>query len=471
MKIARKYQAQTPVHSIRDADIIPIGYASRLWKKFIPGGIFNGTPEKFIGGGWKELPQELVDEVLGYLLDDLDALKACSLTCKFLFNATRLLIHQRLVCLGSMRVHPKPNGSRKRVPGVFERLIDADRSGVLPHTRHLTFKPNYTSPYQFFYPGHLQEYLPYLRSIIKLRTLTLDTFHISPFIPVFNEHFGMFANTLRHLDIQRAHATAQELSYIICQFPLLEDLTIAYPGGQDDAHARDEIPVITQSPPLRGKLALIEAGSMELSEGLAAFPGGLKFRSLESSWPHHLRPIFAACSHTATSVSYLWPRGVIYGEQSPYLDAYRGVTSGTIAAPLDLKQNVVLERFEFDISSTSTSTLDGWICLTLRTITSPAFKEFMVWLPNEGISWDRMPMNSDRWGVVDASLVLLSERNPDFRIVLRGDSPSSRYGTWRKYNGAPSFAVSYLPLVSSKGLVKFERVPHSENRFGKPGAL
>jgi len=285
--------------------------------------MLNGTPEKFTGGGWKELPQELVDEILGYLLDDLDALKACSLTCKFLFDATRPLIHQRFVCLGSVRVHRKPNGSllggRKRVPGVFERLIDADRSGVLPHTRHLTFKPNYTSPYQFFYPGHLQEYLPYLRSITKLHTLALDTFHISPFIPVFNEHFGMFANTLQRLDIRRARGTAQELSYIICQFPLLEDLTIAYPAGLDDAHAGDEIPVITQSPPLRGRLTLIEAGSMELSESLAAFPGGLNFRSLESSWPNHLGPIFAACSHTATSVSYVWPLSGTYGEQSPPL--------------------------------------------------------------------------------------------------------------------------------------------------------
>jgi len=270
------------------------------------------------------MPQELVDEVLGYLREDLDALKACSLTCKFLFNATRLLIHQRLVCLGSAKMDPKPKGcslgNRKRTPGVFERLIDADRSGVLPYTLYLTFKPSYTDPYHFFYPGHLQEYLPHLQSITNLHTLTLDTFHVSPFIPVFNQHFGMFANTLRHLDIRNAYGTTRELSYIICQFPLLEDLTIAHPAGRDNVH--DEVPAIAQSPPLRGKLALVQTGSMELSRGLAAFPGGLNFRSLEVSWSKHLEPIFEACSRTVTSISYLWPRDASHGEPDLPIQMY-----------------------------------------------------------------------------------------------------------------------------------------------------
>jgi len=473
MRIAREYQPQTPTHSICDADIFRTGYASSLWKRPIPGNIRRGvddTPEQFTGGGWKNLPRELVDEVLGYLLDDLDTLKACSLTCKFLFDATRPLIHRRLVCLGSIKVHSKLKrsllGSRKRVPGVFEGLI-----GVLPHTRHLTFKPNYTNSHRLLIPGHLQEYIPHLHLITKLHTLTLDTFHVSPFIPVFNERFGTFANTLRHLNIQRARATARELMYIICQFPLLEDLTISCPAGQDDAHPGDGVPVVARSPPLQGKLTLMRTGSMKLSEGLAALPQGLNFRSLELYWAKHLSPIVAACSHTATSVSYLWSRGDTYGgelnppTQMPNFD----VTLGTIGTPLDLKQNAVLERFEIDISLTGTFPAHIWIYLTLRTITSPAFKEFIIWLPNEGIPWNQTPSIS--WGIVDTSLESLSKRNPDFRIVLRGGSHSSSYGAWCIHDRGPSFVVRCLPGVSSKSLVKFERVPRSESRFGKFGFL
>jgi len=79
-------------------------------------------------------------------------------------------------------------------------------------------------------------------------------------------------------------------------------------------------------------------------------------------------------------------------------------------------------------------------------------------------------MNDARWRPVDL-LDSLSKRNPDFRIVLRGDSPSSFYGTWRAYAGVPSFVVDYFPLVSLKGLVKFECVSHAEDRFGMYGFL
>ena len=243
-------------------------------------------------------------------MDDLGALKACSLTCKFFFRATRPLIHQRLVCSDSRKVHAKLkwpflSRRRKRDPGAFERLIDADRLGVLPYTRHLTLKPDHIYSYPFFDPSHLQEYLPHLQSITKLQTLSLTKFNIPSFIPGFNEYFGTFTNTLLHLDIRYSCGTARELSHIICQFPLLEDLTIVSPASGPTAHP---LPAVTQSPPLRGKLALAQTPRW-LSEGLAAFPGGLNFRSLESRWCTHLEPIFTACSHTMTSILYSWQFG------------------------------------------------------------------------------------------------------------------------------------------------------------------
>ena len=67
------------------------------WVKLMPGGKqrrVDDISKQFTGAGWKHLLLELVDEILGYLLDDLDALRACSLTCKHLFGTTRPLIHQ-----------------------------------------------------------------------------------------------------------------------------------------------------------------------------------------------------------------------------------------------------------------------------------------------------------------------------------------------------------------------------------------
>ena len=292
---------------------ILIGFASRLWVKLMPGGIqrrVDDISKQFTGAGWKHLPQELVDEVLGYLLDDQDALRACSLTCKHLFGATRPLIHQWL-CLPILlppTAYPKPKRSPdlirrhrgKRGPETFEWWIDTDRPG-LRYTQHLTFTMRSCT----FCPRDMQEHLPYLRSITKLHGLTIIAPEVHQFIPVFGEYFGMFTSTLRYLHVRNSYCAEQQLLYIICQFPLLEDLSIASP--RDLVACRGHpVPTITQSPPLRGKLVLWKIHSREFSEGLAAFPGGLNFRSLELFQCGSPRAVLAACSHTVTSISYLW---------------------------------------------------------------------------------------------------------------------------------------------------------------------
>jgi len=308
MDTARKYQAQTSIHSTNDADT-PTEFYSHLRVGLTPDDIQHRVNEiswQFPGAGWKNLPQELVDEIIDYLLDDLDALTACSLTCKRLFGATRQFVHRWLVCSDSRPDHTGLKGPllgrRKRGPGAFERLMDVDRAGVLHFTQHLTFKAEDGS----LNPRNLEKYLPYLRSITKLHTLTLSTFYANPFIPVFDEHFGMFTNTLRHLDIRNAYGTERQLLYIVCQFPLLEDLTIAYPAGERTAHRGHHVPTVTQSPPLRGKLVVAQVQSRKLFEGLVAFPDGLNFRSLELHRCNHPEVIFAACGHIVTSISYLW---------------------------------------------------------------------------------------------------------------------------------------------------------------------
>ena len=321
METAREYRARIPVSSIHSADI-PIVYASRLWKMLIPGDARHkviDTPKQPAGGGWKKLPQELVDEILGYLVDDLCALEACSLTSKHLFNATRPLVYQRLLCLDSRLEHPKPKGflfnRQKREPGAFGRLIDADRQGILRYAQRLTFKLKNGSFNPHFYPRDMQEYLPLLRSITKLHTLTLGSFHLHSFVPVFNEHFGMFTHTLRQLDIRNASGTEEELLYIICQFPLLEDLTIVSPATGIVARPGHPVPTIIQSPPLRGKLILVHVDSRELLDGLAGLTGGLNFHSMVLlGCGGGSRVVSVACRHNLTSISYLWPSGGDYGE-------------------------------------------------------------------------------------------------------------------------------------------------------------
>ena len=331
MRTSRLFPAPAPVHPItRRADASALGYASHLWITLTQGDIqrrVDAISKRFTGAGWKNLPQELVDEILGYLLDDLGALMACSLTCKHLFGATRPLIHQRLVCLDSRPDLSKLKGSLfsryKRIPGAFDRLIDADRLGILPYAQRLTFKPGKDTLNPRFYPGDMQECLPLLRSITKLHTLTLDAFTLHPFVPFFNEYFGMFTNTLRHLDMRNAYGSEWELLYTICQFPLLEDLTIVSSVSGIAARHGHTVPSITQSPPLRGELVLVRANSRELLDGLARLSGGLNFRSIVlSRCGADSRVVITATRRNLRSISFLWPPMRNNCEPSFFLQVY-----------------------------------------------------------------------------------------------------------------------------------------------------
>ena len=111
---------------------------------------------------------------------------------------------------------------------------------------------------------------------------------------------------------------------------------------------------------------------------------------------------------------------------------------GTVETPLDLKQNVVLERLELSAAITNFMVGHGWIYQTLQSITSPVFNEFVIWVLGPG--YPAPPFGS--WKAVDTVLVSLAKRNPGFRVLFMG------CGEW-------SVITSQLPLAESKGLFTF----------------
>ena len=143
---------------------------------------------------------------------------------------------------------------------------------------------------------------------------------------------------------------------------------------------------------------------------------------------------------------------------------------GTIATPLDLKSCVVLERFEFTLDLSSLGQIDGWIHQSLLTITSTLFNEFAIWILNTVYPWSlQWPLSDNGWNAVDGLLNVLAERNPDFRVMVRGDFYSFRCGIRGEHDTIRWLIEDRLPLISSKGLVKFEQVVDAENRFRKSG--
>jgi len=133
---------------------------------------------------------------------------------------------------------------------------------------------------------------------------------------------------------------------------------------------------------------------------------------------------------------------------------------------------VILKRFEFSTKLSALWQIDRWLRKTLRTITSTLFNEFVIWILGVVLPWGlRYPLSDVGWGGVDALLNNLAKRNPDFRVVFRGDFDSFRYGTGSGRDTVRHLIEDHLPLISSKGLVKFEQVCHGENRFRKSSIL
>jgi len=126
---------------------------------------------------------------------------------------------------------------------------------------------------------------------------------------------------------------------------------------------------------------------------------------------------------------------------------------GAVATPLDLKQNVVLERFELSGKMSTLSLAHVWIYQTLRSITSPTFNEFVIWILSSG--YPVAPINSRGWGAVDTLLVSLADRNPGFRVTFMG-------------NGRWAAIKRHLPFANSRGLLG-SGSPYEENPFRKFG--
>jgi len=122
---------------------------------------------------------------------------------------------------------------------------------------------------------------------------------------------------------------------------------------------------------------------------------------------------------------------------------------------------VALERLELHVDLTSLPRVHEWVYLTLRTITSPVFNEFVIWIL--GGDYKRGPRSIHSWKVVEPLLRTLAQRNPDFRVVFKGDRLSFLYNSWGIYDRVCSFVRIYLPVVLSNGFVKFEYVPHVDN--------
>ena len=249
------------------------------------------------------LPQEVVDCIMDTLQDDMDVLKACSLTCKPMFASTRHLIHRTL--------HVSWENNQK----VFalaenERYVQGDRWGLelrflsfmgerdlLKYTRHLNISIGWT-----FSPSALEPHLQYFQSLDRIHTLTIHWYYALIWGDVCNTYFTHFYPTLTTLVLHSPTGHYRFVLQFVLQFPNLENLTLeSLQGGTQSLPGISLPPAVTKSPPLCGHLQFVGLSQMDPAwtrEFAFDLPNGINFHSVEFRDVHweHGQQILDGCA-------------------------------------------------------------------------------------------------------------------------------------------------------------------------------
>jgi len=250
------------------------------------------------------LPRELVDKIMRY--NNLQALKACSLTSRAFYSAARPLVHGRMV----LGLWSAIRGSSPDIPFSLEAY---DQQPDIFHARYLSaaegrglLRYGYVREvdldlFKIAHPETVLQ-LQQLRALETVQALSIDSLVLGKVLPIFDRCFSQFVPTLRSLRLQAARCeNPRQLMEFICRFPYLDDLALDClnldGSPSTDAPLGSEGPRLQQHLSLRDDLVL--GATTTIAQSLSNIPGGIHFRSIEvESGQKGLPELLVACSST-----------------------------------------------------------------------------------------------------------------------------------------------------------------------------
>jgi hypothetical protein len=242
------------------------------------------------------VPYEIVEEIIAHLINDLDALKACSLTCRSWYIAVIPHIHYSFVLGG--KIHEKPGDNLELLPKLQEL-------GLMPLMKRVTVCQwvdyHWFAP-QTFSPRDLR----YFSAFTSVQTLGLQHVDISCFIPGIERYFGQFSPTLRSIRLWDPCCTPRQLSHFISLFSNLDSVGIL---GISARVPKTTIPdtelVQFSAPKLRGELGLSGSHWAETWTHLITSCDSLRFNRLNLYNVGGCAPIlFEACAKTLEALRF-----------------------------------------------------------------------------------------------------------------------------------------------------------------------
>lgn len=269
-----------------------------------------------VSGTWKDLPQEIVDHILFMLRNDLESLKACSLTCKTMFVSTRPLIHRTIHLTWEQNWEVLTLRERQRYirgdrQGIAVKVLSGIAAhGLLPYGRQLFIHLN-----KNFTPANLRPFNDHFQRLDRIQELTIYWLHTPSFLVQFDTFFANFVPTLRFLHLNTPTGDTRDTLDFICRFPHLDDLTLRM--SSENPHdwrtwKSATLPVVKHIPPFRGRLKLCAINEWYgcILQQLMSLPGKRRFRFVDfRSCPSEVEQlVIDACSGTIETLSTTWKK-------------------------------------------------------------------------------------------------------------------------------------------------------------------
>ena len=242
-------------------------------------------------------PYEVMEMIIVHIAHNLNALTACSLTCRTWYIALVAHLHHTLTFADRK---PKP-------------LLKLYQLGLMPLIREIRVEQYYHTwlrPQAFS-----RRTLCYFTTFPNVQTLVLERLEIPRFLPDIRRYFGHFSPTLRSIALLNPVYTPRQLSHFLSLFPNLDDITIReFSKRSPSVTVPDTELVPFSTPRLRGRLVLHGINSGETWTRLIASGGGLQFRYMELLRVRGCaRVLFKACAETLETLR-LYMENNSYGE-------------------------------------------------------------------------------------------------------------------------------------------------------------
>ena len=259
------------------------------------------------------VPYEVVEMTIAHLAHDVDALKACSLTCRS-WNIVAVPHIQHTLVLG-----------RGVAPSGFKPLPMLHALGLMPLVKEIRVE-QWGGVGTWFVPHALNlNALRYFSAFANVHTLKIQNFEICRFIPGIERYFVHFSPTLRSVTLYDPYGTPRQLAHFLSLFPNLDDveiLRICASAPSTTVPDAELVPV--SAPKLQGRLTLYTFDSVEVWTHMITSCGGLRFRHLDLRGSANcVSTLLEACADTLETLK-------LYTAYAPFSKRFRmGLFIGT----------------------------------------------------------------------------------------------------------------------------------------------